>query len=254
MSCLIALQGTLAAMCSPRVVVLSPHLDDAVLSAWNVLVRPTEVQVVNVCTGAPPPGTPPPRWDRITGADDPVEWMARRVEEDREALALARRDPVNLGFLDSQYRDGELDAGEVAGGVEPLLDGAAELHAPLGLGGHPDHLAVLAAARELARGRGLRLFLYAELPYAVRFGWPHWVTGAAPDPHCRPEVDWERWLGPLDGFGGPEVVRLARGEAEAKLRAMRTYRTQFAAMDGGPAGLLSHPLVAGFEVRYPGGA
>ena len=68
------------------VVVLSPHFDDAVLSCWHVLRAPGTVQVVNVFTGAPPEGSPPGWWDRLTGAPDPGERVRERAEEDRIAV------------------------------------------------------------------------------------------------------------------------------------------------------------------------
>ena len=77
------------------VAVLSPHLDDAVLSAWSVLRRPGDVRVVNVCTAVPPPGPAPP-WDQLTGARDAAERMRERLDEDREALAKAGREAVAL--------------------------------------------------------------------------------------------------------------------------------------------------------------
>jgi hypothetical protein len=46
------------------------------------------------------------------------------------------------------------------------------------------------------------------------------------------------------------VVRLAPEAAERKLEAMRAYRTQFAALDGGSIGLLRNPLIHGFEVFW----
>lgn len=69
--------------------ILSPHLDDAVLSCWRVLEAHRSVRVVNVFTGSPPEGSPAPWWDRLTGATDPVRRMAERRAEDRRALALA---------------------------------------------------------------------------------------------------------------------------------------------------------------------
>ena len=57
--------------------ILSPHLDDAVLSCWHVLEGPEQARVINVFTADPPPGTPPPWWDRLTGASDPRRANAR---------------------------------------------------------------------------------------------------------------------------------------------------------------------------------
>jgi LmbE family N-acetylglucosaminyl deacetylase len=118
--------------------------------------------------------------------------------------------------------------------------------APAGIGGHPDHVQVRDAARAL--GRPVRL--YAELPYAVKFGWPGWVTGAEDDPSLDVEIDWRRWL-PPDLDAQPRVERLAPDAMEQKLRAMRAYRTQFPALDRGSVGFLSQRAVLGFEVVWP---
>jgi hypothetical protein len=60
---------------SDVVVIVSPHLDDAVLSAASQLLRPG-ARVVTVCAGEPPAGTPLAYWDRLTGADDPSNGCA----------------------------------------------------------------------------------------------------------------------------------------------------------------------------------
>lgn len=237
-------------------VVLSPHLDDAVLSAWSVLRAPGPLLVVNVCTAIPPP-LPVPRWDRLTGARDAAERMRERIEEDRRALALAGREPLNLDFLDCQYGGEAPSPDEVAAAVAAAVPEASALHAPAAIGGHADHVSVRAAALELAAASGVPLALYAEWPYAVRFGWPHWVTGQAPDPQRLPEVDWEGALGSIPGGAEslrPEVVHLTEGEAEAKLGAMRTYATQFTAMDAGDVHRLASPALLPHELRWHAGA
>src|SRR5205807_10094736 len=84
-----------------RTVVVSTHLDDAVLSCWSVLDAPGDVVVVTVFTGGPPPGTLT-EWDRDSGAADSAERMIQRVEEDRAALRVAGREPVHVGLLEGQ--------------------------------------------------------------------------------------------------------------------------------------------------------
>jgi hypothetical protein len=84
---------------------LSPHLDDAVIDCWSVLTTPGELNVVNVFTAIPPP-EPVSLWDRIVGASDSAELMRARVEEDRAALAQAGRTPLNLDFLQDSSREG----------------------------------------------------------------------------------------------------------------------------------------------------
>src|SRR5919109_1364707 len=98
-------------------VVVSPHLDDAVLSCWHVLAGGDEVTVVNVFTGLPKPGTLG-WWDRLTGAADSVERIRERCAEDAEALALVGVPHANLGLLDGQYRRN----GQPVAVVEALAD------------------------------------------------------------------------------------------------------------------------------------
>ena len=233
-------------------VVLSPHLDDAVCSAWTVLRMPGDVRVVNVCAGAPPLGVQG-RWDRMTGAADSRTRLVERAAEDRAALALAGREPVNLEFLDDQYREGPLPARRLRAELARAVEGARAVHAPAGLGGHPDHVAVREVAIKLARARGLRLSLYAELPYAVRFGWPHWVTGSPRRAKLAPEARWEQFLATASCPTAELEVRVtpvSETEAAAKLRALQAYETQFAALDAGPLERLRHPDVRRWEVSW----
>lgn len=236
---------------SSPAVVLSPHFDDAVLSAWGVLREPGDVVVVNVCTGTPPPGQLG-RWDRVTGGADVGEdgraFVRLRAAEDAAALALAGRTGVGLGLLDGQYREAALEPAELRRRLRATVPAAAALHAPAGLGRHADHVAVRDTAVALAREAGIPLWLYADQPYAVRMGWPHWVTGTEPRPHLRPEARWAEHLPPLDLE--PEVVRLTPGEARRKRRALEAYRSQIDALDAGPLGRLRHPEILGWEVRW----
>jgi hypothetical protein len=238
-------------------VVLSPHLDDAVVDCWAVLTGDGPVTVVNVFTGEPPAGEVS-RWDRLCRASDSAQLMRERVAEDREALARAGRVPVNLGFLAEPYRRprqapgvAELDAALVA-----AVPAASAVLAPAAVGTvHPDHLLVRDHALTLAAA-GIPVELYADQPYAVQYGWPAWVTGDEPDPHLDPEVSWR-----AGGADLPELLTRERARVEAldeaaaraKLEAMRTYRTQFAMLDRGPVGQLSSPRVHAFEVRWPVG-
>jgi LmbE family N-acetylglucosaminyl deacetylase len=206
------------------VVVLSPHLDDAVLSAWSVLRRDVAAIVVNLCAGDPPPGAVPP-WDLLTRATDAAERMRERRAEDRAALGEVGRESVDLPFLDNHYRSGPLDPEAVLAALRDAVPEARELWAPAAIGGHPDHLAARDAALELGRG-GPPLRLYADLPYAARRGWPEWVTGRRP----RHGLDLDAWLRaylPAGATYPGDAVRLSRSEARRKLRALRAYRSQW---------------------------
>jgi LmbE family N-acetylglucosaminyl deacetylase len=233
---------------SGRVVVLSPHLDDAVLSAWSVLRGPAELQVVNVCTGLPANGLLSP-WDRLTGATDSRSRMHERVREDRVALARAGRTATSLDFPESLYRRGPLDNDALREALAGKIAGAAQVWAPAGIGGHDDHLQIRDAALELARSGGIPVTLYADLPYAVRYGWPGWVTAEDDDPHLVVEAWWQRFL-PADLDLSAAKHSLSARAARRKLHALAAYRTQLPGLNGGPLELLTRPGIIRYEVSW----
>ena len=173
-------------------VILSPHLDDAVLSCWHLLTQPGEVVVINVFAGVPTHLGAPAWWDEYTGASDSAERVRERIEEDRRALAVTGRTAVNLGFLDEQYRPEEQPLAPLTEQIERLLDPGVQIYAPAAFANHSDHALVRAAALQL-RVVGFEVSLYADLPHAVIRGWPVWVTG-----EHRPSVE-----GPGRGTLGP---------------------------------------------------
>ncbi len=173
--------------------ILSPHFDDAALSCWQLLAGPADVTVVNVFTAEPPAGTPPPWWDRATGATDPVKRMRERHREDAAALALMGRSSVELGLLDDQYRSAQLSVREVVERVTLEVAPQAIIHAPGAFDGHPDHVLVRDAALGLARA-GWAVVLYADLPHATARGWPAWLSGESSAPATDVAADWDRVL------------------------------------------------------------
>jgi hypothetical protein len=234
-------------------VILSPHLDDAVLSCWHVLTQPGEVIVINVFAGVPSGLAAPAWWDQYTGASDSVKRVRERIEEDRTALALARRTAVNLDALDEQYRDSEQQLAPLMEQIERLLVPGATIYAPTAFANHTDHALVRAAALQL-RDAGFRVFLYADLPHATLYGWPRWVTGDhAPASKDLATAAWDRSLEET-GISPDEMVRTVHElDAEAlarKLAAVKTYRTQL----HGLVELAGRPLTdretLGFEVVW----
>jgi LmbE family N-acetylglucosaminyl deacetylase len=235
-------------------VVLSPHLDDAVLNCWSVLSGDGAAEVVNVFTRPPRPGSIT-QYDRICGARDSAAHMHRRLAEDEEALGLAGRSPINLPFLDRQYRRWRRSPSltEMDTALSRTVPRVSTLYAPAALGfePQPDHALVRRLA--LQATQGIAVFLYADLPYACAFGWPHWVSGARAEPHLDVDAYWQRLLREVSAIRSLReavVIRLTDEQAERKLAAMRAYRTQFTALDAGAIGVLSNPLIHGFEVFW----
>ncbi|MEX2194424.1 MAG: PIG-L family deacetylase [Thermoleophilaceae bacterium] len=230
--------------------ILSPHLDDAVLSCWQLLAGPGEVRVINVFDGSPPPGTPPPWWDTITGATDPRERLLERREEDRAALGGIGRSALGLGLLDAQYRDEEVPVSMLVARLGEHVRAGTTVCAPAAIHAHEDHRLVRAAAIELARG-GLPLVLYADLPHAIRHGWPGWVSGE-PDPLAAAQ-DWTAALEQAGLAVERLVPRVRPLDAEArgrKLRAVGAYRTQRAGLDALAFAPLEVPGTLAYEVTW----
>ena len=211
--------------------IISPHLDDAVLSCWHVLAGSGDVRVVNVFTGTPPdPRAERYYWDRITGAEDSAVRMRERIEEDREALGLVGVEPVNLGLLDSQYREDPLPPAGVGERIRAALTPGTTVYAPVAFsyhgeyGQHPDHQAARDVGRELV-SEGFDVRLYLDLPFGLQRGRPAWVPGGSDGG----APDWDGWLARagFDPAGlSPQVHALSPDQFEQKLAAARAYRTQ----------------------------
>jgi len=179
---------------------LSPHFDDAVLSCGGQIARHTAagqtVLVVTITGGDPPAGTPSDtvralheRWAQSMAAeglsDAAGAIVAQRRAEDRAALAVLAADTLHLSFLDCIYRCGPdgaphypgpvdmfgppatADDATVAALVEAFaaLPPAGRVYAPLGVGGHVDHLATRRAAGQVFATP----VYYEEYPYTA---WP----------------------------------------------------------------------------------
>jgi hypothetical protein len=231
------------------IVVLSPHLDDAVLSLWHLLEDEGDLMVLNVFGGAPAGPANGAWWDRLTGAEDPAERVAERHAEDRAALGLAGREPVDLGLLDGQYRSDDHDPQEVVDAIAAAVPEGVLL-APAALDLHRSHVAVRDAALRL-RARGREVALYADVPHATVYGGPAWVTGSDSEPYLRPEARWAHAMA-ATGIELPapraEVTALAPEALERKRRAVGEYRTQVPALDA-QYGVL-RPEILAFEVIW----
>lgn len=202
--------------------VISPHLDDAVLSCAQLIQAHPGSQVTTIFASGPAAVHPLTDWDRRSKYfRDGDDVMAARREEDVRSNALLGARVHHLDFWDQQYRLERYGyAGphrdELASGITELLLGLAvdtDIEAwvlPLGLV-HPDHRLAAAAALAFAAAQKAKVFVYAELPY--------WREDAAELQRALANVG-ER------GHGLAEVAMLASGDRSAKRAAMRRYASQ----------------------------
>ena len=238
-----------------EVTVISPHADDAVFSAWSRLADGHRVTIVTVCAGAPPHGSAPTSHDLLTGSHEPFKRMLERRAEDRAVATAHGWRAIELDFLDTPYRAGPHDVDTIADTlVEVLRDRRGDVYVPAGIGQHPDHLAVRdATLKALARLGRTRCWLFADLPYASKYGWPQWVLGTPRDPNLDIDAFYDRALAQVAGWdrAEPVVVRMGPECCVEKLAAMRRYVTQFPAIEAGPSRALSHPDRLPYEVFWP---
>jgi LmbE family N-acetylglucosaminyl deacetylase len=185
-----------------RIVVVSPHSDDGVLSLGASMAswarRGAAVELLTVLACDPGSEAPAGGWDRRGGFETEGASARARREEDRQACAMVGATPVWLPYGSVDYeRHG--DDGEVRDAVLGAVDGADSVIVPGLPLMHPDHLwlaELLAGA--LGGGRKAR---YAEQPYTRRAG----VDPAA------------------EGFVRTSV---RVGDRIAKWRAIRCYASQ----------------------------
>lgn len=232
--------------------VLSPHWDDAVLDCWSLLASDRDLTLVNIFAGIPSPGRAG-LWEAISGARDSAERAHVRMAEDRRALALAGRAPVNLPLLDEQYRrQGRslgVDLVTLDRALAAELAGASHVYAPAGIGAHRDHVLTRRYARMLLRA-GIPVSLYAELPYCTFHGWPAWVDGGEPEANRDVDAYWSSFLGAVPEMPAlrcAEVVRLGTPTAAAKRQAIGCYETS---LNYGVRRLMEDPAFHAFEVRW----
>jgi LmbE family N-acetylglucosaminyl deacetylase len=86
-----------------KLLVVSPHLDDAVFSCGELIARNAGTLVVTVFSGAPPGFDQLTDWDAASGFLSAEEAVSRRKQEDYAALHLLSAFPLWLDFFDNQY-------------------------------------------------------------------------------------------------------------------------------------------------------
>ena len=223
--------------------VLSAHLDDAVLSCGALMLHATahtEVSVLTLFTeGRPPPYTlSARRYLHQVGAQDAETLYVQRRAEDRAVLARLGAVCVHAGLTEALFRlrpragrrsaaarllpelahlypvyrvhitSGRLapaDAGTVAAAraIVQRLAGPAVVLAPLAVGGHVDHV----LARTAAEQSGAPLAYYSDFPHNQH----HPADAGFLARRGLTEASWPRLL-------------------EAKAGLVRGYRTQVRAL------------------------
>ena len=172
-----------------RWIYISPHLDDAVLSAGGLIhdqiQAGMQVEIWTILCGFPPQGELSPfaqvlhyQW----GIPSVDELIRSRRAEDERACQIVGAKPVYFDYLDCIYRRGknndwlysyifvpphedEADLpARIAESISARLEPTDQLVCQLGLGSHVDHILVRRAVELLQRP----LLYYTDIPYLFK--------------------------------------------------------------------------------------
>lgn len=205
-----------------KTLLISPHFDDAVLSAGQYMAgMKTRCDVLTVFSEIPKGSkdfvTP---YDESCGFKTSEDAMVVRITEDKEALAILGAGSKHLKLLDSQYEGGSNKEDILA-----ALKGFVAQHgkeydmvlAPLGLR-HPDHVNVSWAANTVfGLSKSHDFYMWEDLPHRV----------------THPEEVQER-LELIRTLQEPELTFIGDGPIADKVRALWCYRSQVAKGDLDP--------------------
>lgn len=194
----------------PGEIFISPHPDDAVWSCGGRIARLVDadvpVTVITVFDGDPPDPPPADPWRRIATPQ-------RRRSENATALAELGARPLSVGLVDAalrmcrnvpEYSDPSQLFPPTPPKTGPMVESlivtlrrlvplGIRCNAPLGLGGHIDHLIV----RDAVQAAGLAPVLwYEDFPYArtVEPDLGRLAAGAARRRALQFPVDLDRWI------------------------------------------------------------
>jgi LmbE family N-acetylglucosaminyl deacetylase len=200
-----------------RCIYISPHLDDAALSAGGFLYEQTRagipIEIWTIVCGFPPPGELTPFAQvlhHVWNSGTAEETVKLRRAEDSVAANILGAKAVHFDVPDCIYRrgpDGEplyLDIyvqphaaesqlpDQIAQTLAPRLHPDDQLICQLGIGGHIDHILVRQAVERLDRP----LWYAADLPYLFRQPGElaSYVAGMEQSLHTITEAGLRAWI------------------------------------------------------------
>ncbi len=153
-----------------RVLVFSPHFDDAAMGAGHLLLAHPGSTVCTVFAGFPDHSPAEvTEWDALGGFETGDDVVATRREEDLAALEVLGAHHLWLDFPDHQYLEPQdrPTADDVAPAIAAAIDTVAPTAVVLPLGiANPDHVVTHDAGVQVARQRpDLAWFAYEDAGY-----------------------------------------------------------------------------------------
>ena len=206
------------------VIVISPHLDDAVMSLGatmhSLTRRGINVRVITVFAGDPETTSRPSYWDAKRGMATAAEATAARRTEDRAAAEVLRVSTDWLPFDDASYVS-RRDPDAIWSEIQPAFEGSRVLLLPGWPLSHPDHRWTTMLVVDRVEPSTAVAF-YSELPYAAH---PTTLAKAALRGRTAPLLHY---------FLGEELVwvrtHVTREDHRAKKHAVACYEGEVASL------------------------
>jgi LmbE family N-acetylglucosaminyl deacetylase len=217
-----------------RIVVVSPHFDDAAMGAGHLLASYPDTTVITVLAGQPPSYPEVPSdWDALGGFKAGDDVVAARRLEDLAAMEVLTSEHRWLDFPDHQYLDpaDRPTPADVAPALAEAIDAVnpTSVFVPMGLG-NPDHVMVHDASLLVRREQAQRTwFCYEDHGYKHIPGLLAWRVAKLLRAHPWPT---------------PAIVPHVPDEA-LKRRAIWCYTSQIAPLER------DHALTARMEALVP---
>lgn len=191
-----------------KILLISPHFDDAILSAGQLLAGRADADVVTVFGGFPSEMRITPYDEKCGFENSSVAVVNRRLEDDN-ATAILNANAIHWDFPDGQYGE-NVTHDEILDKIiqQTMLEKYDFIMGPLGIG-HPDHVMVSDALIEFAdvyNPDKTPVYLWEDLPLRV----------------IEPDLVFDR----KEGIGGLEQVGLGDGPIANKIRALSCYKSQ----------------------------
>jgi LmbE family N-acetylglucosaminyl deacetylase len=206
------------------VAVVSPHLDDAVLSVGATMHRleqgGEDVQVITLFAGDPERPGPPSYWDKPRGVATSADAIRDRREEDQHACDVLGVTPVWLPF-DEEAFVVKRDPDTMWESLGPLLETSSLVMLPGWPLGHSDHRYATSLVLDRLPKQTPVMF-YGELPTSARLTalLRSMTRGRATPWLLHALGDEMRWFTP----------RLSQGDFDIKMRAVAAYAGELIAL------------------------
>lgn len=198
-----------------KAAIISPHLDDAVLSCGQLMGGWPNMTVITVCAGIPEAGFVS-QYDEDSGFDSSRWAMVTRRAEDTRAVHRLGGQCFWLDQMDGAYPDHVTQEAAAAAIWTALKRDRIDVaFFPAGIS-HPVHQIVAAACREIAASTTApaTMWVYEELPYRV-----------IDPPEAQASLDeWLKVGSLFESFAGT-------GSMEDKEAAVGEYKSQLWALN-----------------------